>query len=81
MLLRLALLGLIIYGIYRWRRWRRSLPSRRPRPDPERGARPETQSMVPCRRCGTFLPRSDALPGPGERLYCSKRCRDATDGE
>lgn len=79
MLLRLALLGLIIYGIYRWRRWRRSLPSRRP--GSERSAPPESQSMVPCRRCGTFLPRSDALPGPGERLFCSERCRDAADGE
>jgi uncharacterized protein len=37
-------------------------------------ARPEptalAQDMVQCPVCSVHLPRPDALPGPGGRLYC-----------
>ncbi|MBS0317352.1 MAG: hypothetical protein JSR49_09530 [Proteobacteria bacterium] len=33
-------------------------------------APPRLQMMVRCADCGVHLPRSDALPGPGGRLYC-----------
>lgn len=36
-----------------------------PGPQPQ-----EQQEMVQCPVCRVHLPRSDALPGPGGRLYC-----------
>jgi uncharacterized protein len=30
------------------------------------------QDMVRCPVCAVHLPRSDALPGPGGQLYCSR---------
>lgn len=35
-----------------------------------RGPPGAPQEMVECAACGVHLPRSDALPGPGGRLYC-----------
>jgi uncharacterized protein len=37
---------------------------------PRRGAPPVQQEMVECPVCKVHLPRTDALPGPGGRLYC-----------
>lgn len=42
-------------------------PGRRP---PGAGSQ-EGEAMVPCARCGTHLPRSDAVDRDG-RLYCSE---------
>jgi formamidopyrimidine-DNA glycosylase len=80
MLLRAALLALIIYGFYRWRRYRRSLGQ-----GSSGGRRQQTsnhsQPMLPCRRCGTFVPRDDALPGPRGQSFCSSECRDQSEAE
>ena len=81
MLLRAAILLLLVYGFYRWRRWRR-LSHRQGPGKPQSGGKGEegekkSQPMLPCRHCGTFVPRDEALPGPGEHLFCSPGCRDA----
>jgi hypothetical protein len=77
MLVRLALLALAIYGIYRWRRWRRSRARGRDSAGSDEAPPGTAQPIIPCRRCGTFVPRDQALPGPGHRIYCSGECRDA----
>lgn len=85
MLLRAALLVLLIYGFYRWRRWRRL--SHQPGPTRPRdggkgeGRGKESQPMVPCRQCGTFVPRDQALFGPNGQAFCSPACRDAHSSE
>jgi uncharacterized protein len=35
-----------------------------------RAAPPPPQDMVECPVCHVHLPRTDALPGPGGRIYC-----------
>ena len=44
-----------------------------------RPSAPPQQEMVECPVCSVHLPRSDALPGPGGRLYCcaEHRARDS----
>lgn len=36
----------------------------------------EPEQLVACARCGTLLPTSRALPGPGGQHFCSPACRD-----
>ena len=75
MLLRAALLALIIYGFYRWRRYRRALGQRSTGERRQKKAE-DSQPMLPCRRCGTFIPRDEALPGQRGQSFCSPECRD-----
>jgi len=37
---------------------------------PRQDALGQPQDMVRCQICSVHLPRTDALPGPGERYYC-----------
>ncbi len=43
--------------------------------------RSEPEQLVPCDRCGTLLPASRSLPGPGSHHYCSAVCRDGAEEE
>ena len=36
----------------------------------------EAERMVKCVECGLHLPLSEALPGPGERFFCSEGHRN-----
>jgi uncharacterized protein len=39
------------------------------------------QQVVACAHCGVHLPRSEALPAPGGRLYCSESHRQLHEGK
>jgi uncharacterized protein len=41
-----------------------------PRSPQARAPQGEPQDMIECPVCSVHLPRTDALPGPGGRLYC-----------
>lgn len=43
--------------------------------------RTEPERLIPCDRCGTLLPASRTLPGPGSHHYCSEACRDRAEKE
>lgn len=54
--------------------------------DAARGAAPRQraappQEIVACAHCGVHLPRSEALPGPAGRLYCSESHRQLREGQ
>jgi hypothetical protein len=57
--------------------------SRFGRREPGRTAsqRPQGEKLIACQRCGTLLPASRALPGPGGAVYCSDECRDRDAAE
>lgn len=60
---------LVVAAVVAWRMMNaKSLPPGPRRPGP-RG--PEGEAMIPCARCGTHLPRSDAVERDGQ-LYCSE---------
>lgn len=46
-----------------------------------RGVEPVVQQVVACSHCGVHLPRSEALTGPGGRLYCSESHRQLQEGK
>lgn len=81
--MRLLLLALLIYlGYVFCRAFFRALPGRRPGPPPAKTRGGE--EMVRDPRCGTFVPRGDALTktvGGKTHYFCSRECRDAYDGE
>ena len=54
---------------------------RRREPDRSAGQPPQGEKLIPCQRCGTLLPASRALPGPGGAVYCSDTCRDRDAAE
>jgi ribosomal protein L32 len=42
--------------------------------------RPGTsEELVACARCGTYVPRDRALPGPGGSALCGETCDAETD--
>jgi uncharacterized protein len=64
----LLLLAIVLAVIWFLRNHRRG---DEPRQDPPRQDKlGEPQDMVRCQVCSVHLPRTDALPGPGERYYC-----------
>jgi hypothetical protein len=52
-------------------------PEQRRRRAEQRPSGPE--ELLECAACGTFVPRGRAVPGAGDRLYCSTTCRDTDD--
>ena len=61
--------------------WRSARVEHRPRSGP--AAPPPSAApteMVSCSECGLHLPRTDALPGPGERFYCCQEHRQRAGG-
>jgi uncharacterized protein len=72
----LVLLGLVMAGVYAWRTLLR-LASGAGR---ERTRPPAKERMVPCARCGLYIPESEAL-AQGALHYCSEEHRLAGPGE
>ena len=72
----LIVLVVIAVAIWLWRRNRRDGPD-------EGGAAPPPpplgtpHAMVRCAHCGLHLPATDAIAGPGDRIYCSAAHRNA----
>jgi uncharacterized protein len=61
--------------------WRGNREDERDRPTAQRPAPPPPlQDMIQCPVCSVRLPRSDALPGPGGRLYCCAEHRTRDTG-
>ena len=73
MILRLIALGLLVFFAYRL--IRRAADTFLPKPPPDPKA-PDSQPIVPCKACGTFVPRDRALTDESGERYCSSQCRD-----
>jgi uncharacterized protein len=69
----LLLLAVLVVAYLLWRNARveRRGSGRPPAAPPAAGP----QQMVACPVCGLHLPRTDALPGPDGRYYCSQEHR------
>lgn len=80
---KLLVVVIVLYAVWRvltivGKRLRRSSPG----PDAfsrfsdqRTSRRTEPERLVACDRCGTLLPASRTLPGPGSHHYCSESCR------
>lgn len=64
----LLLLAIVLAVIWFLRSHRRDDSPGKDAPRPTSPGQP--QDMVQCQVCSVHLPRTDALPGPGERYYC-----------
>ena len=73
MILRLIALAVLIFFVYRL--LRRAADAFLPKPPPNPKA-PESQPIVPCKACGTFVPRDRALTDERGEHFCSAECRD-----
>ena len=69
---KLLLIAVLVFVAYMlWRAPRvRERPAAAP-PKPVAGP----QDMVSCPVCSVHIPRSEALPGPDDQLYCSQEHR------
>ena len=75
MILRLIALAVLVLFLYRMAR--RALRSLLPESGSPAAQQPsESQPMVPCKTCGTFIPRERTLADDRGHLYCSPECRD-----
>lgn len=73
----LLLIALLLGVFWLWRHRRQAVRrAAAPRPAPARGA----AEMVACSTCQVHLPRSEALIGRGDALYCSEAHRREADG-
>ena len=66
------LLAVLVVAYVLWRNARIETRRDAPRPPPPPAL---PQEMVACEVCGLHLPRTDALPGPDGRYYCSQEHR------
>jgi len=75
MILRLLALAVLLFLAYRL--IRRALASLRP---PRADAPPSTESqpVVPCKTCGTFIPRDQARTDGEGHYFCSAPCLEHT---
>ncbi len=53
------------------------------RASPDRDTRLQGGDLVQDPRCGVYIPKETAVPGPGGQYFCSPECRDAhgTEGK
>jgi uncharacterized protein len=70
----LFLLGLVVAGLYAWRALLRLVSGTHGRQAPAK------ERMVPCARCGLYVPESEALLR-GALHFCSEEHRIAGPGE
>ncbi|MFP4614407.1 MAG: PP0621 family protein [Thiohalorhabdus sp.] len=75
MILRLIALAVLIYFAYRL--VRRVLAKLQP-PRPDTPPTSESQPVVPCKACGTFVPKDRARTDDRGHFYCSDRCLQET---
>lgn len=64
-----VLVLLLVLGVLVWL-WRSGR-----RADASGAARPKAvtrEDMLACALCGTHVPRSEALPGPGDLVFCGE---------
>jgi len=58
--------------------WRNNRAPAREKQTPPR-APGQPQDMIACALCELHVPRTDALPGPGGKLYCSAEHRNRAE--
>ena len=75
-------LGVLLVGVWLWRRARRPDEDREPPAAPPAPAAHQTTpaAMVACQHCGMHLPASDALRG-ARGSYCSAEHRRLAEGD
>ncbi|TAK90712.1 MAG: hypothetical protein EPO06_07315 [Burkholderiaceae bacterium] len=72
-ILRLALVLLVLAGVYLWlRKLSRDLEQSRPTPPEKTSA---TEAMIQCRQCGVHVPQSEVVFAEGY-TFCSTAHRD-----
>ncbi|MEP6724012.1 MAG: PP0621 family protein [Variovorax sp.] len=73
----LIVLLVVAVAIWLWRRNRREEmeEARPPQAAPPKVGEPQT--MLRCAHCGLHLPASDAIAGPGDKVFCSTAHREA----
>jgi uncharacterized protein len=70
----LLLLAIVFAAFLMWRNNRAQ--SRGKQSSPGSNSTPgQPQDMIACALCDLHVPRTDALPGPGGKLYCSAEHR------
>ncbi len=72
MILRLLAFALAVYLVYRLIRWGMDILASPKRPSP---GPPPDQPIVPCKACGTFIPRDEADVDDRGHIFCSTECR------
>jgi uncharacterized protein len=68
MLLKLIILGLVIYGVYRFFGGELKLPQMK-----KDNKKLDEDTMIECSKCGTFVSKKEAMSYKGKE-YCSKEC-------
>lgn len=89
---RILLAILVLYVVWRLvTAWGRRLAHRSPGADSYSRFRPdkrrqrtdvraaEPEQLVPCARCGTYVPARRALTAGGSEVFCSPECRDVRE--
>ena len=72
---------LIVVLVVAYMMWRNGRIERKASPPPRpSGPAAGPQEMVACAVCGVHLPRTEALPGPGGRVYCCQEHRQRAGG-
>ncbi|GAA4023621.1 PP0621 family protein [Actimicrobium antarcticum] len=69
----LVLLVLVIYVVRK--KIRNAVDAQARGARQERPAELDGETMVRCEECGIHIPVSEALPGPGGRVFCSEEHR------
>ena len=75
MILRLLALAVLLFFAYRL--IRRVLHKLAPPPDTADQSPGDTQPIIPCKVCGTFVPRDRAVFDDEGQAYCSQDCRQS----
>lgn len=70
----LLVLAVVLIGVWLWRSGRQSDLEDRSRQKAPKRSKGEPGIMVACVHCGTHLPQSEAVHGPGG-VYCSAEHR------
>ncbi len=79
MILRLIALAVLAFLLYQG--IRRALRSLLPPEGPDQyPGSAGSQPVVPCKTCGTFVPRDRALTDEHGHHYCSPQCRERPPG-
>ena len=73
MILRLLALAVLLFLAYRL--IRRALKKLAPPQDTNHRSPEDSQPIIPCKVCGTFVPRDRALFDEAGHAYCSDACR------
>ena len=71
----LLLLAIVFAAFLLWRNNRE--PARGKQAPPRAPGQP--QDMIACALCDLHVPRTDAMPGPGGKLYCSAEHRQRAE--